>query len=89
MVVYKFRERQRIIAQHERLFEAIRDGKASLAAKVFAEQMSYRRDLHRRAREWRQKRCRKRRTSPRREERAGATRDMLRETGGPFAGHPT
>jgi DNA-binding GntR family transcriptional regulator len=33
MVVYKLRERQRIIAQHERLFEAIRDGKASLAAK--------------------------------------------------------
>ncbi len=56
MVVYKFRERQRIVAQHERLLEAIRDGKAALAAKVFAEQMSYLRDLHGRAREWRQRR---------------------------------
>ena len=56
MVVYKFRERQRIVAQHERLFAAIRDGKASSAAKVFAEQMSYLRDLYGRAREWRQQR---------------------------------
>jgi DNA-binding GntR family transcriptional regulator len=45
MVVHKFRERQRMVAQHERLLDAIRDGKASLAVKVFAEQMSYFRNL--------------------------------------------
>lgn len=56
MVVYKFRERQRIIAQHERLFAAIRDRKPSLAAEAYAEQMSYLLDLYRLAREWRQQR---------------------------------
>lgn len=56
MVVYKFRERQSIVAQHERLFEAIRLRKASAAAKVYAEQMSYLRDMYSRAREWRERR---------------------------------
>lgn len=54
MVVYKFRERQRIVAQHQRLFAAIRDGKAAAATKIFAEQMSYLSEMYSRARAWRQ-----------------------------------
>lgn len=56
MVVYKFRDRQHLLAQHQRLYEAIRDGKASLARKVFAEQMDYLETVWGRAKEWRQRR---------------------------------
>ncbi|MCC6469685.1 MAG: FadR family transcriptional regulator [Alphaproteobacteria bacterium] len=56
MVVYRFRDRQRICAQHERLFDAIRDGKTSVASKVFLEQMAYLRDIYTRAQQWRQER---------------------------------
>lgn len=54
MVVYKFRERQRIVAQHQILYAAIRDRKAATAVKTFAEQMSYLSEMYSRARAWRQ-----------------------------------
>lgn len=56
MVVYRFRERKRIVSQHERLYEAIQAQDSDAAETVFTEQMSYLREKYTEAQEWRRRR---------------------------------
>ena len=41
LVIFRFREREKIIAQHERIYAAIKSGNAEVAEAALAEQMNY------------------------------------------------
>jgi DNA-binding FadR family transcriptional regulator len=50
MIAYRFRERDIITSQHERIFNAIHDQDANLACAILAEQIDYLQQLHEDAR---------------------------------------
>jgi DNA-binding FadR family transcriptional regulator len=56
MVVYRFRERELIVSQHQRLYEAVRARDPDAAETVFVEQMSYLGEKYAEAQEWRRRR---------------------------------
>lgn len=49
LVSFRFSERKKIIAQHERLYEAIQQRKSADAAAVIVDQMTYLRGIYSRA----------------------------------------
>ena len=56
LVIFRFREREKILAQHERIYEAIRAQNAAVAEEAMAEQMSYLCEQYAQAQEWRRNR---------------------------------
>lgn len=56
LVIFRFREREKILNQHERIYAAIKAGKAGDAEAALAEQMSYLCDQYAQAQEWRRQR---------------------------------
>jgi DNA-binding FadR family transcriptional regulator len=53
MLVFRFRERDKIIDQHQRLLDAVRAQDEAEALSVLGEQMDYLREQHARAQAWR------------------------------------
>lgn len=53
MVISRFRERRKIIRQHEKIFRAIRAQDLATAVKAINEQMNYLRGTFAQAQEWR------------------------------------
>ena len=56
LVIFRFREREKILAQHERIYEAIKTGDADVAEEALAEQMNYLCEQYAQAQEWRRER---------------------------------
>jgi len=56
LLVFRFRERELIISQHERLYEAVKDGDADAAIAVWNEQIAYLGEKYAEAQEWRRER---------------------------------
>ena len=56
MVVFRFRERELIISQHERLYEAVKAREVEVAVAVWNEQIAYLGEKYAEAREWRRER---------------------------------
>jgi DNA-binding FadR family transcriptional regulator len=56
MVIYRFRERQRIIKHHERLFAEIQQRRPDAAAAALRELMAYLREMYAQAQDWRRER---------------------------------
>lgn len=56
MVVFRFRDRKKIVAQHEKIYKAIRLRDPDLAEKAIQEQMDYLHAKYMEAQEWRQRR---------------------------------
>lgn len=56
MVIFRFRDRKKIVAQHDRIHRAIRMRDADLAEKAVKEQMDYLREKYAEAQEWRKHR---------------------------------
>ena len=56
LVIFRFRERDKILAQHERIYGAIRAGDAGSAEAAMAEQMNYLCEQYAQAQEWRRER---------------------------------
>lgn len=56
LVIFRFREREKILNQHERIYESIKAGKAGPAENALAEQMNYLCDQYAQAQEWRRQR---------------------------------
>lgn len=56
MVIFRFRDRRKIISQHERILAALKTGNADKTEKAITEQMNYLRELFARAQEWRRER---------------------------------
>ena len=56
MVVFRFRERGKIIRQHERIYRAVRSQDLAKAVKAIDEQMNYLRVIFAQAQEWRRSR---------------------------------
>lgn len=63
MVISRFRERRKIIRQHEKIFRAIRAQDLATAVKAINEQMNYLRGIFAQAQEWRRQRDAKRTTA--------------------------
>lgn len=53
LVIFRFRERDKIIAQHERIYAAIKERNAEVAAEALAEQMNYLCEQYAQAQKWR------------------------------------
>jgi len=56
LVIFRFREREKILVQHERIFEAIKARNAVVAEEAMAEQMAYLCEQYAQAQEWRRDR---------------------------------
>ena len=56
MVVFRFREREAIVAQHEQLLAALKDSNADAAVAAVSDQMTYLRARFAEAQEWRDQR---------------------------------
>ncbi|PLX87175.1 MAG: FadR family transcriptional regulator [Desulfuromonas sp.] len=56
LVIFRFRERHKIIAQHEHIYQAIKDQKIEVAEAAMAEQMNYLCEQYAQAQEWRRER---------------------------------
>ena len=56
LVIFRFRERQKILSQHERIYQSIKAQDADSAAEALAEQMNYLCDQYAQAQEWRRQR---------------------------------
>lgn len=56
MVIFRFRERRKIIRQHQRILSALKARDADRTAKAITDQMTYLRELFARAQEWRRQR---------------------------------
>ena len=56
LVIFRFREREKILAQHERIYESIKARNAGVAAEAMAEQMNYLCEQYAEAQEWRRNR---------------------------------
>ena len=56
LVVFRFRERELIVNQHQRLYEALKARDGDAAVEVLNEQFTYLREKYAEAREWRRKR---------------------------------
>jgi GntR family transcriptional repressor for pyruvate dehydrogenase complex len=56
LVIFRFREREKILAQHELIYSAIKGQNADVAAKALAEQMNYLCEQYAEAQEWRRDR---------------------------------
>jgi DNA-binding FadR family transcriptional regulator len=56
LVIFQFREREKIIAQHERIYESIKARDPDVAEKALAEQMNYLCEQYAQAQEWRRQR---------------------------------
>jgi len=56
MVVFRFRDRKKIVAQHEKIYKAVRLRDPALAEKAVREQMDYLHAKYVEAQEWRQRR---------------------------------
>lgn len=54
MVAYRYREKNTIVDQHQRIYEAIRNQQPDLAVEVISEQISYLASQHQQARDWNQ-----------------------------------
>ena len=53
LVIFRFREREKILAQHERIYAAIKARNADVAEEALAEQMNYLCEQYAEAQEWR------------------------------------
>lgn len=56
LVIFRFRERKKIVSQHERIHDAIKSRNAEVAEAAMAEQMNYLCDQYAQAQEWRRER---------------------------------
>ena len=56
LVIFRFREREKILAQHERIYAAIRARDVAVAEEAMAEQMNYLCEQYAQAQEWRRDR---------------------------------
>jgi DNA-binding FadR family transcriptional regulator len=56
LVVFRFREREKIIAQHERIYASIKAQDADATEEAMAEQMNYLYEQYAQAQEWRRER---------------------------------
>ena len=56
LVIFRFREREKILAQHERIHTAIKARNAEIAEEALAEQMNYLCEQYAQAQEWRHER---------------------------------
>jgi GntR family transcriptional repressor for pyruvate dehydrogenase complex len=56
LVIFRFREREKILTQHELIYAAIKAQNANVAAKALAEQMNYLCEQYAEAQEWRRDR---------------------------------
>jgi DNA-binding FadR family transcriptional regulator len=56
LVIFRFREREKILAQHEGIYESIKGRNAETAEKALAEQMNYLCEQYAQAQEWRRNR---------------------------------
>ncbi|MDH3998401.1 MAG: FadR family transcriptional regulator [Desulfuromonadales bacterium] len=56
LVIFRFREREKIIAQHQRIYEAIMAQNVELTEEAMAEQMNYLCEQYAQAQEWRRSR---------------------------------
>jgi DNA-binding FadR family transcriptional regulator len=56
LVIFQFRERDKILAQHERIYESIKARDPDVAEKALAEQMNYLCEQYAQAQEWRRQR---------------------------------
>ena len=56
LVIFRFRERKKILAQHERIYKSIKDKDADEAEHAMAEQMNYLCEQYAQAQEWRRDR---------------------------------
>ena len=56
LVIFRFREREKILAQHERIYESIKSQDAEGTEKALAEQMNYLCEQYTQAQEWRRER---------------------------------
>jgi DNA-binding GntR family transcriptional regulator len=56
LVIFRFRDRAKILAQHERIFKAIKAQNAGVAEKAMAEQMNYLCKQYAQAQKWRRER---------------------------------
>lgn len=56
LVIFRFREREKIISQHERIYAAIKAQDAVAAEEAMAEQMNYLCEQYAQAQEWRRER---------------------------------
>ncbi|MCW8886281.1 MAG: FadR family transcriptional regulator [Motiliproteus sp.] len=55
LIAYRFRDKGTILAQHQRIFDAIKQGDESEAVAAMDEQMRYMQEQHQNARQWREK----------------------------------
>lgn len=56
LVIFRFREREKILAQHERIYASIKARNADVAEETLAEQMNYLCEQYAQAQEWRRDR---------------------------------
>jgi len=56
LVIFRFREREKILAQHERIYAAIKTRDADVVEEALAEQMNYLCEQYAQAQEWRRER---------------------------------
>ncbi len=56
LVIFRFRKREKIIAQHERIYESIKVGNVDVAEAAMSEQMNYLCEQYAQAQEWRRSR---------------------------------
>ncbi|RLB61494.1 MAG: FadR family transcriptional regulator [Deltaproteobacteria bacterium] len=56
LVIFQFRQREKILSQHERIYESIKAQDAENAEKALAEQMNYLCEQYTEAQEWRRQR---------------------------------
>ena len=56
LVIFQFRQREKILSQHERIYESIKAQDAENAEKALAEQMNYLCEQYAEAQEWRRQR---------------------------------
>ena len=56
LVIFRFREREKILTQHERIYAAIKARNAEVAEEALAEQMNYLCEQYAEAQEWRRER---------------------------------
>jgi DNA-binding GntR family transcriptional regulator len=53
LVIFRFRERAKIITQHEQIYAAVKAQNTDVAEKAMAEQMNYLCEQYAQAQEWR------------------------------------
>ena len=56
LVIFRFRRREKIIAQHERIYQSIKVGNVAVAEEAMSEQMNYLCEQYAQAQEWRRSR---------------------------------